>query len=99
MRSRRCRRSTLRWVRRKKVDSPSTFTSSRCNRRQIFSALAGSEGRLEDFVVDRQKAAVGAGVTLTATAAGQLPVDARRVMDLGHDHVQSAQLPRHRRPV
>ena len=53
--------------------------------------LGGSEGRLEDFVIDGQIASVGSGIALSATAAGQLAVDPGGVVDLGHDHVQSTQ--------
>ena len=58
---------------------------------QFFRFLR-AESRFDDFIVERKKLPIGAGVALPAAAADELPIDALRFVQLGADDVQAAKL-------
>ena len=53
--------------------------------------LLGAEGRFENFVVEREELAVGAGIALPAATSDQLAVDALRLVQLSTNDMQAAQ--------
>ena len=56
---------------------------------ELFRLLR-TEADEQDFVVEREKLPIRAGVALPAAAADELAVDALRFVHFGADHVQAA---------
>ena len=70
------------------------FDAGRSLRRRGFlrrSDFLRAEAAEQDFVVEREELAVGAGIALAAAAADELAVDAPGFVHLGADHVQAAE--------
>src|SRR5262245_54596280 len=51
----------------------------------------GAVGGFEDFVVEREKLTIGAGIALTATAADELTINTLCFVQLRADHVQATE--------